>query len=45
MLNNEEPINLMFRTSLQLLTMSSYDSICRGGPDGAISNPINSVLC
>lgn len=31
MLNNEEPINLMFRTSLQLLTMSSYDSICRGG--------------
>lgn len=29
MLNNEEPINLMFRTSPQLLTTSSYDSIRR----------------
>lgn len=29
MLNNEEPINLMFRTSPQLLTKSSYDSIRR----------------
>lgn len=29
MLNNEEPIKLMFRTSPQLLTTSSYDSIRR----------------
>lgn len=36
MLNNEEPINLMFRTSLQLLTMSSYDSICRQNYGGGI---------
>lgn len=27
MLNNEEPINLMLRTSLELLTMLSYDVV------------------
>lgn len=36
MLNNEEPINLMFRTSPQLLTTSSYDSIRRQNYGGII---------
>lgn len=37
MLNNEEPINLMFRTSPQLLTTSGYDWIRRQNYEEIIS--------